>query len=188
MDMSQMVITLLHRLQQLDTPLLLAIDGRCGSGKSTLARALSRELNCPMIPMDDFFLRPSQRTRERYAQPGENVDWERVEQEVLLPLSMGQGAAYRPFRCDSQTLGEPKGIPCSGITLVEGTYSCHSALRGYYALRVFLTTDYNTQCQRILMRNGESGLAAFQSKWIPLEEQYFATLQPEKDFDFVFHT
>ena len=71
--------------------------------------------------------------------------------------------------------------------MVEGSYSCHSQLRDTYALKIFLTTDSETQLERIRIRNGEAMLQRFQSTWIPMEEAYFNTL-PEGLFDFVFTT
>ena len=56
---------------------LVAIDGRCTAGKTTLAASLQAQLECNVFHMDDFFLRPEQRTPERLRQPGGNVDFER---------------------------------------------------------------------------------------------------------------
>ena len=69
--------------------LLIAVDGRCASGKTTLAATLEEETGCNVVHMDDFFLRPEQRTPQRLAEPGGNVDYERFRQEVILPLSRG---------------------------------------------------------------------------------------------------
>ncbi len=46
-------------------PALLAIDGRCGSGKSTLAGHIAEVFACPVFHLDDFFLSPRLRTKER---------------------------------------------------------------------------------------------------------------------------
>ena len=43
---AKMVTQILDRIHRLDTPMIIAIDGRCGSGKTTLARALQQELHC----------------------------------------------------------------------------------------------------------------------------------------------
>ena len=67
-------------------PLVIALDGRCGSGKSTLSRRLSDTYPCSVIHMDDFFLRPEQRTEERLSETGGNIDYERFEEEVIRPL------------------------------------------------------------------------------------------------------
>ena len=86
-----------ERLLQEKQTVLVAIDGSCTAGKSTLAAALARELDCTLFRMDDFFLRPEQRTPQRLAEPGGNVDYERFREEVLLPLKAGTPVAYRPM-------------------------------------------------------------------------------------------
>ena len=83
---------------------LIAIDGSCTSGKSTLAAALAEVLDCNLFHMDDFFLRPEQRTPERLDETGGNVDYERFREEVLLPLRTGTAFAYRPYDCKTGTL------------------------------------------------------------------------------------
>lgn len=119
---------LLRRIQELQVRkerVIVAIDGRCGSGKTTLAARLQKDLDCRVFHMDDFFLRPQQRTAERFAQPGENVDHERFLEEVLLPLRSGQPVTYRPFSCAQQQLGAPvTAAPCR-LAIVEGAYACH---------------------------------------------------------------
>ena len=55
-------------------PLTLAIDGCCAAGKTTLARRLQEKYGCPVFHADDYFLQPYQRTPERLAQPGGNME------------------------------------------------------------------------------------------------------------------
>ena len=52
---------------------VVAIDGKCTSGKTTLAARLAEIYDCNVFHMDDFFLRPEQRTPERFAQIGGEV-------------------------------------------------------------------------------------------------------------------
>ena len=52
---------------------IVAIDGNCTAGKTSLAGRLAELYDCNVIHMDDFFLRPEQRTPERYAEVGGNV-------------------------------------------------------------------------------------------------------------------
>ena len=155
------------------SPFLLAIDGRCASGKTTLAASLARELGCPVIHMDDFFLRPEQRTPERLAAPGENIDHERFLAEVLIPLREGRALAYRPFSCRTQALGEPVTLSPAPLVIIEGSYAHHPALRDAYDLRILLDITPEEQGRRILRRNGEEMAALFREKWIPMEEAYF---------------
>lgn len=162
---------------------IAALDGRCASGKTTLAARLSEEHGWSVIHMDHFFPRPEQRTAERLAQPGGNVDHERFLEEVLLPLRRGERAVYRPFDCHAQTLLEPIPFEPGPVVLVEGSYSCHPALWGHYDLRAFLTVDPARQLERIARREGETRAQAFREKWIPLEERYFSAFDIEARCD-----
>ena len=156
-------------------PILVAIDGRCAAGKTTLAARLQAEWRCPVFHMDDFFLRPQQRTPERLAQAGENVDHERFKAEILEPWIAGRPFSYRPYSCAEQKLSPAIEVRPGPLALVEGSYSCHRELRAYYALRIFLNIDPALQEQRLRQRNGAAGWERFRDLWIPLEERYFAT-------------
>lgn len=155
-----------------EQPIIIAIDGRCGSGKTTLATQLAKRFDANLIHMDDFFLRPEQRSPERLAIPGENIDHERFLSEVLLPIKQGSIFSYRPFSCDTQTLGEPITVEPKPITLIEGSYALHPMLRQHYDYTVFLSVDPVTQENRIRNRNGERAWSLFRDRWIPLEEKY----------------
>ncbi len=153
--------------------LTVAIDGRCAAGKTTLAKELAAALDCPVIHMDHFFLRPEQRTPERLSEAGGNLDRERFAREVLIPLSKGKDFTYRPLICQTMSLGDPITVKASPVTLIEGSYSCHPDLRGAYDLLLFLSVDSSTQRSRLLAREGAHKLTAFEEKWIPMEEKYF---------------
>lgn len=167
---------------------ILAIDGPCASGKTTLASLLTSVYECPVFHMDDFFLRPEQRTPERYQEPGGNVDRERFATSVLEPLVAGKPVTYAPFHCYTMSLGKVRTVQPAALTVVEGSYCLHPALRDAYTLRVFLTLPDDVQQERILAREGEGQLAAFNSRWIPLEQAYHAACAPEAVCDFVFST
>ena len=172
MTPAEYALTLIRGETEGKHPLLVAIDGRCASGKTTLAGELSAVLGCPVVHMDDFFLRPEQRTPERLAEPGGNLDRERFLEEVLLPLTAGKRVSYRPFVCKTMSLGDPVEISPSSVVLIEGSYSCHPALRDFYHLRFFLSVDPAAQISRLLTREGADRLKAFEEKWIPMEETY----------------
>ncbi len=154
-------------------PFLIAIDGKCGSGKSTLGKYLKEQLACSLIPMDDFFLQPHQRTKERLAAPGGNVDYERFKEEVLTQVNNPSGITYRPFRCKKQCLTDAVTLPYSDILIVEGSYSHHPYFENIFDLKLFLEISPEEQKKRILSRNGETGWPAFRDKWIPMENNYF---------------
>lgn len=153
---------------------LAALEGGSASGKTTLAALLEQIYDCNVFHMDDFFLRPEQRTPERLAEPGGNVDRERFYEEVLRPLTQGQAARYRRYDCHTQTLGEPVEAGPKALNIVEGAYSMHPALADCYDLSAFLRAAPEVQRARILARNGPEMGARFFDQWIPLEERYFA--------------
>lgn len=157
--------------------LRVAIDGPCASGKSTLGCALTEIYNCPLIHMDDFFLRPAQRTPERLAQPGGNVDYERFSQEVLSPLLAGKTACYRPYLCHNGQFGSEVTVAHSPLTVVEGSYSLRPDLRDAYDVRIWVEAPWEVRRQRLLERGGLDCLSRFESLWIPMEESYFEHCQ-----------
>lgn len=156
-----------------DAPVTVAIEGSSATGKSTLAVLLARIYDCNVFHMDDFFLQPHQRTPERFAQPGGNVDYERFFEEVLLPLCARKPFSYRPFSCATMSLADPVEVVPKQLSIVEGAYSMHPALRSCYDLSVFLKIDPQSQADRIRLRNGLEMLKRFLDEWIPLEKRYF---------------
>ena len=153
-------------------PSILSIDGRCASGKTTLGILLKQVYDCNVFKMDDFFLQPHQRTKERLESPGENVDHERFEQEVLIPLSKHEAVKFRKFNCSTMSIEPSILIPYKPFNIIEGSYSMHSNLQKYYDFSVFLTLNKEEQIERLKKRNPNM-LNNFIQRWIPLEELYF---------------
>lgn len=172
-------------LEKIDTLLteqdriLIAIDGKCTSGKTTLAAKLAEIYDCNVFHMDDFFLRPEQRTPERFAEIGGNVDYERFQEEVLLPLKTGQPFSYRPFDCKSFTLADPINVPPKKLNIIEGTYSQHPYFGEAYDFKILLDVDEETQRQRILKRPTHLHKQFFE-EWIPMENRYLEFLSNAK--------
>lgn len=164
---------------------LLAIEGGSAAGKTTLAALLEQIYGCTVFHMDDFFLRPEQRTAERLAQPGGNVDAERFLEEVLESLSQGQPVCYRRYDCHTQLLGQPETLPATALSVVEGAYSMHPLLAEQYDLSVFLRISPQLQHDRILRRNGPEVAERFFTQWIPLEQLYFDALRPAERCDLI---
>lgn len=187
-NMKDIVATIVSKIEEQireKERLFIAIDGRCGAGKTTLALQLQEKYNGNIIHMDDFFLRPEQRRKERLMVPGENVDHERFWEEVLLPLQQGKTFSYRPFDCQKQKLMEPIVIEPRTITIIEGSYCCHEKLWPYFDLRIFLTVEPAEQLRRIKQREGTEKVEMFLKKWIPMEEKYFLTYGIQEKCDYV---
>ena len=154
---------------------ILALEGGSAAGKTTLAALLCQIYpDCSVFHMDDFFLRPEQRTPERLAEPGGNVDYERFSREVLTPLHRGETVQYRPYNCHTQTMGDLTEAAPRTLNIVEGAYSMHPALAGCYDLCAFLQISPEMQKKRIRNRNNPEAQTRFFNTWIPLEQAYFA--------------
>lgn len=162
-----------RRLTSGDAPLTLAIEGGSASGKSTLAELLQALYGCTVFHMDDFFLRPTQRTEARLAEAGGNVDRERFLAEVLEPLVRGKSVCYRPFDCMTGELADPVLVTPTRLRVIEGVYSMHPDLAEHYGLSVFLSITPALQRERIKRRNSPQMAKRFFAEWIPLENRYF---------------
>lgn len=151
---------------------IVAIDGKCTSGKTTLASKLAEIYDCNVFHMDDLFLRPEQRTPERFAEVGGNVDYERFCEEVLFPLKSGKTFSCRPFDCSTFTHAAPVAVAPKKLNIIEGTYSHHPYFGAPYDLKILLTVDEETQRQRILESPAFLHKRFFED-WIPMENRYF---------------
>ncbi len=182
MDNCEVVLRLVRR--EAKHPSLIAIDGRCAAGKTTLAEKIRSSMECNVIHMDDFYLPFSERTEEKMAQPGGNMDFERLLFEILLPLKNGTNALYRPYDCHHDTFLLSKELNAAEPTIIEGSYSCHPRLQENYNLRVFM--DISPERQEIRLKERDpSSLEKFHTIWIPREEHYFTACQIRSCCDLV---
>lgn len=165
--------------------ILIAIDGKCASGKSTLGFYLKEKFDANLIHMDDFFLQKYQRTPERLAEVGGNVDYERFKAEVLDPLCKAQDVEYGIFDCGTLEIRERCVLEPKRITIIEGSYSGHPYFGNPYDLRVFAEIDNESQLENIRERNGEQKLKDFIERWIPKEEAYFKQFSVKEKSDVV---
>ena len=154
---------------------IIAIDGRAAAGKTTTAGILSALLKADVVHMDDFFLPPDLRTANRFAESGGNIHYERFCLEVLPFLKQSAKFSYRSFDCGIMDFGESRLVQSETWRIVEGSYSSHPIFGNYADLRVFCDIAPEEQMRRIVKRNGATMARVFAEKWVPMEEQYFAT-------------
>lgn len=164
---------LLEKHKDSSEPILVAIDGMCGSGKTTLGEYLHQVFDCNLFHVDDFFLRLEQRTPERLQEVGGNVDYERFEETVLVPIRKRHNVIYQPFSCMEWKLMDAYEIPYKNLNIVEGSYSMHPYFKNPYDLRIFMNISAKDQMENIIKRNGPKKAKDFKEKWIPKEEAYF---------------
>jgi uridine kinase len=184
-EADQEITRRINALLQSKERVILAIDGNCCAGKTTMASRLGLLLGANVFHLDDYFLQPHMRTPERLSQPGGNVDAERFLEEVLLPAARGETAHVRKYDCQEDLLLEPVAVSSSRVAIVEGAYSLHPLLAPQYDLKVFCRIAPELQLSRIRARNGAAALKMFQSRWIPLENNYFQALDVLSQCDIV---
>lgn len=155
--------------------ILVAIDGKCASGKTTLGYYLKEIYDCNIFHLDDFFLQGHQRTKERLAQVGGNVDYERFQTEVMSPVIHGENVIYRPYSCMEGKIKEEILIKKHRLNIMEGSYSMHPYFNEPYDVKIFMNINEEAQSNNIRMRNGEDKLQRFVTEWIPKENIYFET-------------
>jgi uridine kinase len=162
----------IDRLLARKPQIIVAIDGNCTAGKTTLANQLAANYDCNIFHMDDFFLRPEQRTVERFTEIGGNVDYERFNEEILLPLKSGKPFFYRPFDCSTFQLTDPVAVNPKKLNIIEGTYSLHPYFGKVHDLKILLTITTELQRERVLRRPAFLHKRFFE-EWIPMENRYF---------------
>ena len=153
------IVMLIEKKLRLNGQCIVALDGRCGSGKTTLAEMLKGYFDCN-----------EKRKEDRIG----NLDTKRLKDEVIEPLKERKSFSYRPYLCMKGTFLEAVEVESKSVAIIEGSYSCQSELFDFYDIHIFLDIDKNTQQKRLKERESEEKLVAFNERWIPMEERYFA--------------
>jgi len=178
--------------EKLDTFLLdtrrvvLAIEGPCAAGKTTLAHKISARHPdlCSIFYMDDFFLRPHQRTPARLSEPGGNVDYERFYSEVVAGVLGGQPFEYGAYDCRTQRMRKVSSGRLLSLVVVEGVYSMHPYFGKFYDISLFMGISKAVQRERLLIRSPIM-FDRFINDWIPKEDAYFEAFDIRSKCDIV---
>lgn len=160
----------------------IAIEGRAASGKTETAALLASLYGADVIHMDDFFLPKARKTAERLLVPGGNIDSERFYDEVYSHIN-DDVIGYGFFDCGKQAVTRQVRLERGKILVVEGVYSLLPSMRDRYDIKIFLDTDPATQRDRIILRGRAQLYERYANEWLPLEERYFALLDPASACD-----
>ena len=168
-----------------DGPVLVGIDGGAGSGKTTFAGRLANAVtevgqSATVVHIDGFYKCAEDRwTGSMADQPiGHDLDWERLRDQVLLPLRAGQRTSYQPFDWPEDCLKGWIAVDPVGIVIVEGVFALRNELSGFYDLRVWFTCPSDLRASRVLARGDMTSDEL--ERWIPGEEAYVAEHSPEE--------
>lgn len=165
---------------------LVAIDGPSGAGKSTLARELAEAGDQTAVVSGDDFYRPASDEERRSWSAEEGVrkyfDWERLEQDVLGPLSRTGRCSYPRYDWASGKLSEPMQLPNAHVVLIEGVYSFRPELRRYYDFSIVVCTPQDECLRRWKQRGDPEPLL---ERWNASEALYFESTHPEESAEMV---
>jgi uridine kinase len=165
---------------------LVAIDGPSGAGKTTLARALAEAGDQTALVSGDDFYRPTTDEERRSWSPEEGVkkyyDWQRLEQEVLGPLSRTGRCRYQRYDWASGKLIEPMQLPNAHVVLIEGVYTFRPELRRYYDFSIVVSTPEAERLRRWKQRGDSEDQI---QRWHASEELYFSSTHPEEAAEMV---
>jgi len=173
----------------LDRPCVIAIDGPSGAGKSTLAAALTLSMTATVIESDDFYSAHLPGLDELALEEMSDadaaaciIDWRRLREEVLLPLSQRRAARYAPFDWDvyDGSSGPPKTVAVADVVIVDGVYSARPELADLVDVRVLLEVPPEVRSRRLSERRDAADLVHF---WDRAEQYYFAEISPPLRFD-----
>jgi uridine kinase len=164
---------------------IVGIDGPAGAGKSSLCDVLvSRYPALTIVHMDDFFVPPELRAAPA-DEIGPQIDWRRVVNQVVAPLTNGQPAHYQRFDWESHDLQEWHDVPTGGIVLLDGVYSTREDIAPFLAHRTWVSVPRDLGLERGIDRDGEESRDWWYADWIEDEDRYILIERPEDLADVV---
>jgi uridine kinase len=166
-------------------PTLVGIDGPAGAGKSSLCAALvAKDPTITIVPMDDFFVPPVLRLAPT-DEPGRQIDWRRVLDQVVIPLTHRKPGRYQRFDWPTHALQEWHDVPAGGIVLLDGVYSTREELAPFLAQRIWVHVPRDFGLERGIDRDGEASRDWWAADWVEDEDRYILTHRPEDLADIV---
>ena len=205
MERHEILDLLGDRILQLSVPhpVRVGIDGIDASGKTRLADELADWLapsgrQIIRASVDGFHHPKAHRFRagqgpESYYHDSHNHPL--MIESLLAPLGPGGSRRFRvarfDFRTDSEVDAPVEIADEDGILLMDGIFLQRPELFGYWDLRIFLHTEFETSLQRGLERDtdlfgsGDKTVERYRTRYVPGQEMYLAQVAPADRADIV---
>ncbi len=168
---------------------LVAIDGAAGAGKTTFTRWFAEAIGASSTPVSivrvDNFCRPSFKRMDKNAVVAD-LDWKRLRDQVLIPLHSGESAHFQLYDWPEDRLKDWVTIDVGGVAIIDGVTATRRELSGYYDLRIWLSCPGDIRESRLSGRGDTS--AAEIKRWLPSEDRYIASHDPESRAHLVIDT
>lgn len=136
--------------------LIVGVDGCTGAGKSAFVNKLLKiDKTIIVVHMQDFTIPLNHRDKEELLgrDNNKNFDWERLRDQLLIPLAKNKEGKYQRYDIKSDTLKEWIRVPIGGVVLIEGIYSMRREIFEYYDYRIFVECDDDERISRFNERN-----------------------------------
>ncbi len=167
---------------------MIAIDGGGGAGKTTFAAYLQKAIpGSQIVKVDDFYRPPQLRTPlESTKVINPNFDWDRLRTSVLEAVVKGKDIRYQLYDFEVGTLSGPIiSVPADATIIVEGVWSFQKMFVDYYDYRIWMEAPADVRLERGVAREGEKWRQVWVDEWIPIDEYYQQTYQPQLQADCV---
>jgi energy-coupling factor transporter ATP-binding protein EcfA2 len=134
-----------EHVRTLESPTIVAIDGRSGSGKTTFANRLSSALNASVVHTDDVAWHHS------------FFDWwEVLIENILEPFKAGKSVDWKPEIWTARGRDGSIVVPAAPVFILEGVSSTRLEYRHWIDVPIWIETDSLIAEQRGLARDGEA--------------------------------
>lgn len=177
---------IIDKLKDLDS-FVLMIDGNAGSGKTTLSCELANILNATLIHIDNFYLPISKRKEDWFETSGGNIDFVRINEEILIPYKNKENLKHREFKPRTQSLVTYKDFSYNPKLIIEGSYSMHPLISDISTHKLFLECDDISQEKRLRIREKDNYLN-FKNIWIVKEKKYHKEFKVKENADYIIDT
>jgi uridine kinase len=153
-------------IRKLETPTVIAIDGRSASGKTTFAKRLSNGLNTPLVHTDDLAWHHS------------FFDWwPLMLEQIIMPFRAGLAIDWKPEAWTTQGREGSIQVPQSSILILEGVGASRLELSRHIDLPIWVETNPNIAEVRGLERDGPDG-RGFWFEWQASERPFLERDKP----------
>jgi uridine kinase len=158
---------------------VIAIDGVGGSGKTTCAINIKNGIrNSVIVQLDDF-----------YSPILESADLQRLQDQVLFPLSTQHAAKYQIYEWKTESFSEWHVLQPKGVVIVEGVSTLHRKIRGYFDIKIWINypaeLGFKRGIERDKKRDGIDNSEKWKTIWMPQEKRYIAEENPEECADYI---
>ena len=159
---------------------IIAIDGHGGSGKSRLAKELAnRDSSITIIHFDDFYCPSFNKYKNDQSLP--EFDWQRLEEEVLIPIHNDKNTKYQRYDRELNRLNEWIEVLAGKIIIIEGVYSLARKLQKYYDFKIWVDCPLKIRLNRAKARDEQNMMNTMDlwlNNWITRENNYILLEKP----------